>query len=110
MRFRFRIQRKPVPAFRRGDSVVFSSSTAMFTIMTASQLVLFRLDSRRQFGFPKTDGLFAVMLPSVGYPSLCIQSAQVSGPFSRTQLCMGKSVSQRGVLVYSRKQPKRRLT
>ena len=45
------------------------------------------------------------MRPSVGHPSICAQSAQVSSPFARTQLCTGHSRSQKGVLAPSVRQP-----
>ena len=45
------------------------------------------------------------MPPSVGHPSIFLQSAQVSNPFSRTQLCTGQSLSQNGVLAPSMRQP-----
>ena len=45
------------------------------------------------------------MRPSVWHPSICPQSAQVSSPFSRTQLCTGQSLSQNGVFAPSTRQP-----
>ena len=45
------------------------------------------------------------MHPSVGQVSICGQSAQVSSPFSRMQLCTGQSLSQKGVLAPSMRQP-----
>lgn len=45
------------------------------------------------------------MRPSVGQPSRCAQSAQVSSFFSRTQLCTGQSLSQKGVFGPSTRQP-----
>ena len=45
------------------------------------------------------------MHPSVGQVSICGQSAQVSSPFSRMQLCTGQSLSQKGVLAPSIRQP-----
>ena len=50
-------------------------------------------------------GLLAAMRPSTGHPSICAQSAQVSKPFSRTQVWMGQSLSQNGVLGPSTRQP-----
>ena len=58
-----------------------------------------------RFRFSKTNGLFPAMRPSVGHPSICAQSAQVSSPFSRTQLCTGQSLSQKGVLAPSMRHP-----
>ena len=49
---------------------------------------------RSCFRFSRTNGLFAAICPSVGHFSIFSQSAQVSNPFSRTQLCMGQSLSQ----------------
>lgn len=57
------------------------------------------------FRFSRTKGLFAAMLPSVGQFSIWEQSAQVSNPFSRTQLCIGQSLSQKGVFAPSIRQP-----
>ena len=57
------------------------------------------------FRFSKTNGLFPAICPSVGHPSICPQSAQVSSPFSRTQLCTGQSLSQKGVLAPSMRHP-----
>ena len=45
------------------------------------------------------------MRSSVGHPSICPQSAQVSSPFSRTQVCTGQSLSQNGVFAPSARQP-----
>ena len=55
--------------------------------------------------FSKTNGLFPAICPSVGHPSICPQSTQVSSPFSRTQLCTGQSLSQKGVFAPSTRQP-----
>ena len=60
---------------------------------------------RSRFRFSKTNGLFAAMHPSVGHPSIYPQSAQVSSPLPRTQLCTGQSLSQNGVLAPSIRQP-----
>ena len=49
------------------------------------------------------------MRPSVWHPSICPQSAQVSSPFSRTQLCTGQSLSQNGVFAPSTRQPVQRI-
>ena len=57
------------------------------------------------FRFSKTNGLFTAICPSVEHPSICPQSAQVSSPFSRTQLCTGQSLSQKGVFAPSMRQP-----
>ena len=57
------------------------------------------------FRFFKTNGLFTAICPSVGHASICAQSAQVSSPFSRTQLCTGQSLSQKGVFAPSMRQP-----
>ena len=57
------------------------------------------------FRFSKTNGLFSAICPSVGHPSICPQSAHVSSPFSRTQLCTGQSLSQKGVLAPSMRHP-----
>ena len=57
------------------------------------------------FRLSKTDGLFPAICSSVGHPSICPQSAQVSSPFSRTQLCTGQSLSQKGVLAPSVRHP-----
>ena len=57
------------------------------------------------FRFSKTNGLFTAICPSVGHASICAQSAQVSSPFSRTQLCTGQSLSQKGVFAPSMRQP-----
>ena len=61
--------------------------------------------SRSLFRFSRTNGLFAAMRPNIKHPSICPQSAQVSSPFSRTQLCTGQSLSQKGVFAPSMRQP-----
>lgn len=45
------------------------------------------------------------MRPSVVHPSICEQSAHVAHPFSRTQLRIGQSLSQKGVFMPSVRQP-----
>ena len=62
-----------------------------------------------RFRFSRTKGLFAAICPRVGHPFICPQSAQVSRPFSRTQLCTGQSLSQKGVFAPSRRQPVQRI-
>ena len=61
--------------------------------------------SRNAFRFSSTNGLFAAICPSVGHAFICGQSAQVSSPFPRTQLCTGQSLSQKGVFAPSMRQP-----
>ena len=57
------------------------------------------------FTFSKTKGLFVAMIPSVGHPSICPQSAQVSDSFSLTQLCTGQNLSQKGVFAPAIRHP-----
>lgn len=60
---------------------------------------------RSFFKFSKTKGLFVAMIPSVGHPSICPQSAQVSDCFSLTQLCTGQNLSQKGVFAPAIRHP-----
>ena len=105
MRFCFHIQRKPVFAFQVWRLLgVFKQYNDFYPILV-SQFILFFFASRSRFRFFRTNGLFTAIRPNIGHLSIFPQPAQVSNPFSRTQLCTGQSLSQNGVFAPSIRQP-----